>query len=121
MSNNNIDDNDNLKKLFDCLNKIDIHPKNEILYRYAITHPSYNSNENYKRLAFYGDGIIRLVVTDFIYKEKNNTSVKKMSNKRDALIRNNLFTQIIKQDIKLEEVLLIDQKIKQKLSAKSKV
>lgn len=56
-------------------NKLDINPVNMNLYTMAVTHSSF-SNENpsypdYERLEFLGDAILELIVSEYLYKEKN--------------------------------------------------
>lgn len=121
MTDNKIKDHDNLKKIFEYFKTIVINPKNLNLYKEATTHPTCDKDKNYKRLAFYGDSVIQLVTTEFIYKNKTGATIKKMNNIRNTLVRNSLFTKIIKENMKWTEVLLIDPKIKNKLSTKSKV
>lgn len=111
----------NLNKLLEVLKNLNINPKDLTLYKKATTHPSRDHKENYRSLAFYGDSLIYYFVSKDIFENKNNSTVKKLSNIRRELITNKFFTRLIKDDLKLEDVLLIDENIKTHLGAKSKV
>ena len=57
------------------LKKLNIDTQNEELYKKAITHTSY-SNENpncesYERLEFLGDAVLEVIISDYLYNEKN--------------------------------------------------
>lgn len=111
----------NLNKLLIYLDKSGIKHSNSYLYKLAITHPSFNNKENNRRLAFYGDGIIRSIVTKHIYTSNPNATLKEMNNKRDKLIRNSFFNKLIKEDFGFNDLLLINSNIKKQLNPNSKV
>lgn len=58
----------------ELFNKLGIEVNNEDLYIEALTHTSYsNENENsesYERLEFLGDAVLELIISDYLYKEK---------------------------------------------------
>lgn len=57
----------------ELLNKLNIKPKNELLYEQAFIHTSYayenNLDYSYETLEFLGDAFIDLVVSDYLYNE----------------------------------------------------
>ena len=58
----------------ELFNKLGINVNDESLYMVALTHTSY-SNENdgcesYERLEFLGDAVLELIISDFLYNEK---------------------------------------------------
>jgi len=58
----------------ELFNKLNIEVNNDSLYMEALTHTSY-SNENdgcesYERLEFLGDAVLELIISDFLYNEK---------------------------------------------------
>lgn len=58
-------------KIFDNLN---INPNNLNLYEEAFTHTSYTNENpddtNYERLEFLGDAVLELIISDYLYKER---------------------------------------------------
>ena len=57
-------------------NKLDINPTNMNLYMEAVTHSSF-TNENpsypdYERLEFLGDAVLEIIISEYLYKERNN-------------------------------------------------
>lgn len=113
-----------LKKLFDYLESVGIklskENKDSSYFKEAIIHPTFDLKTNYKKLAFRGDGVIRLVITRYICSD-DDASLKDMSIKRDLLTRNKFFAKLIKEDLKFDDILLIDEKVKNKLIPNSKV
>jgi len=57
------------------LDKLNLNPTNINLYYQAFTHSSYtNENpsfENYERLEFLGDAVLEIIISDYLYKERN--------------------------------------------------
>ena len=60
-------------EFMELLDKLNIKPNDEKLYIKALTHTSYSNehlNESYERLEFLGDAVLELVLSDYLYKEK---------------------------------------------------
>lgn len=59
----------------ELFNKLNIKPENKEIYDQAFIHTSYayehNLNYSYETLEFLGDAIVDLVVSDYLYKEKD--------------------------------------------------
>lgn len=72
------------------LKKFDIKPKNEVLYKKALTHSSYSIKHDlsydYERLEFLGDTILNMFVSDFIYELFPNLSEGDLSKLRSNYI-----------------------------------
>jgi len=62
--------------------KLAITPKDESLYRTALTHPSANKKNNYERLEFLGDAVIELIATQYIFQKFPNYPEGKMTKLR---------------------------------------
>ena len=72
------------------LDQLEIEPKNINLYLQALTHPSYNNEHqtdygDYQRLEFFGDAVIQLVISKFIF-----VNYKEMDEGDMSLLRSNL-------------------------------
>ena len=59
----------------EILNKLNIIPKNEVLYIQAFTHTSYSNehieDESYERLEFLGDAVLEVIISDYLFNEKH--------------------------------------------------
>lgn len=58
----------------DFLEKYNIHINNQELLLTALTHSSYayeNNCENYERLEFLGDAVLQVIMSEYLYKNKN--------------------------------------------------
>ncbi len=61
-------------KMNELFSKFNIKPKNESVYEQAFIHTSYayeHNTSSYEKLEFLGDAIVDLVVSDYLYNEKN--------------------------------------------------
>lgn len=121
MNKNNINKQNNISKLFNDLRKRGISPQecNKKLYEVAITHSSFDSENNNLKLAFYGDAIINLIITEYFYNK--NLTIQEMNDKKVSVINNNFFAKIIKRKVKWQDLLLVNLEKNQKPSEESKV
>lgn len=59
----------------DILKELNIVTNNEKIYKQAFTHTSYSNehekNESYERLEFLGDAVLELIISDYLFNEKN--------------------------------------------------
>ncbi len=62
-------------------------PKDESLYKQALTHRSIASaDENNERLEFLGDSVLEAVVSDYLYKERSEWTEGKLTAKRSEWV-----------------------------------
>ncbi len=85
------------------LKELNIHPKNDLLYEAAFTHASYR-NENkatckvdYDRLEFVGDGVLDLVIADFLFFRFPDMRSGELSKCRASLVRGVTLTSFSKR------------------------
>ena len=56
------------------LNELNIKPNDISLYEKALTHTSYSNEhegcESYERLEFLGDAVLEIIISDYLYNEK---------------------------------------------------
>lgn len=82
-----------LEKIFDA--KI----CNEDLFKMALTHTSFakdiNSNLHYERLEFLGDAVLKLCVSDILYKLYPDYSEGQMSKIRSIVVSDNTLSEIV--------------------------
>ena len=81
----------NLKNL---QKKIKINFKNEQILLQAITHKSYDSNNNYENLEFLGDRVLGLVVSKKLYELYPNEKVGSLDKKLASLVNKNKCLEI---------------------------
>lgn len=78
----------------ELLNKLDITPNNMALYEQAFTHTSY-ANEHqlpsYETLEFLGDAIVDLVVSDYLYRERDFSEGKMTKERASYVCENALY------------------------------
>ena len=74
--------------------KIKINFKNEKILLQAITHKSYDSNNNYENLEFLGDRVLGLVVSKKLYELYPNEKVGSLDKKLASLVNKNKCLQI---------------------------
>jgi len=60
----------------------------------ALTHPSADTTHNYERLEFYGDAVLKLAVSRFLYETYPDASEGEMSVLRDVLVSDRTLAQI---------------------------
>jgi len=69
-------------------------------YKYALTHPSYTKNndlpytECYERLEFLGDAVLKLAVSNILYKEYPMYTEGQMSKIRSIVVSDNILAKI---------------------------
>ena len=63
----------------------------------ALTHSSFNKKNNYEKLEFYGDAVLRLAASNFIEKNYINLSVGKRSELRAQIVSDEWLTRLGKQ------------------------
>ena len=74
--------------------KIKINFKNEKILLQAITHKSYDSNNNYENLEFLGDRVLGLVVSKKLYELYPNEKVGSLDKKLASLVNKNKCLEI---------------------------
>ena len=74
--------------------KIKINFKNEKILLQAITHKSYDSNNNYENLEFLGDRVLGLVVSNKLYELYPNEKVGSLDKKLASLVNKNKCLEI---------------------------
>ena len=82
-----------VKDFHELLDELNIIPHDDRLYAQAFTHASYK-NENpsediddYDRLEFIGDGVLDLVIADFVYNKFKDKRSGELSKCRSSLVR----------------------------------
>lgn len=60
----------------------------------ALTHPSADASNNYQRLEFYGDAVLKLTVSRFLFERYPQASEGEMSALRDVLVSDRTLAQI---------------------------
>ncbi len=81
-----------------------IEPDNEDLYRIALTHPSYTKEKNephtqcYERLEFLGDAVLKLTVSEVLYKMFPESTEGELSKIRGIIVSDNTLAKIAKRD-----------------------
>lgn len=81
-----------------------IEPVNEELYRIALTHSSYTKDRGlphtqcYERLEFLGDAVLKLTVSDVLYKMFPESTEGELSKIRSIIVSDNTLAQIAKRD-----------------------
>lgn len=74
----------------------------EDLYRYALTHSSYTKENNlphtmcYERLEFLGDAVLKLTISDVLYKMFPDSNEGELSKIRSIVVSDNTLAQIVK-------------------------
>ncbi len=77
-----------------------IETENENLYRIALTHPSYTKDNNldytecYERLEFLGDSVLKLVISELLYKKYPDYTEGDMSKIRSIAVSDNTLSKI---------------------------
>lgn len=77
-----------------------IKTENEELYRKALTHPSYTKEkeldytENYERLEFLGDAVLKLMVSDILYKKYPASAEGELSKIRSIAVSDSTLSKI---------------------------
>ena len=89
------------KDIHILLKQLEIEPKNLNLYLQALTHPSYNNEHHtdygdYQRLEFFGDAVIQLVISKFIFVNYKDMDEGDMSLLRSNLVREESLAQAAK-------------------------
>lgn len=103
---------DKVKKL-EKIFKIKI--QNKELFERAITHSSFtrenevSSLENYERLEFLGDAVLKLCISDILFKNFPNYSEGDLTRIRSTIVSDNTLAEIAKQ-IELSELIILGKR-----------
>lgn len=79
-----------------------IDTKTEDLYKYALTHSSYTKEQNlshtqcYERLEFLGDAVLKLTVSDVLFKMYPNSPEGELSKIRSIVVSDNTLAKVAK-------------------------
>ena len=74
------------------------------LFRFALTHPSYTKEKNlphtecYERLEFLGDAVLKLSISDVLYKMYPDSNEGELSKIRSIVVSDNTLAQIAKKN-----------------------
>lgn len=85
--------------------------ENEDLFRRALTHPSYTKEkelaytESYERLEFLGDAVLKLMMSDILYKKYPNSTEGELSKIRSIAVSDNTLSKIA-NDMGLSELII---------------
>lgn len=88
-----------------------IKTENEEFYRKALTHPSYTKEkdlaytENYERLEFLGDAVLKLMISDILYRMYPASAEGELSKIRSIAVSDNTLSKISEQ-IGLNELII---------------
>lgn len=88
-----------------------IETENEDLFRRALTHPSYTKekelaySENYERLEFLGDAVLKLMISDILYKKYPDSAEGELSKIRSIAVSDSTLSKIA-NNIGLSELIL---------------
>ena len=80
-----------------------IKTEKEELYRKALTQPSYTKennldyNESYERLEFLGDAVLKLMISDILYKKYPSSAEGELSKIRSIAVSDNTLSKIAEQ------------------------
>ena len=80
-----------------------IEPINENLYKIALTHPSYIQEKElphtmcYERLEFLGDAVLKLTISEVLYKMFPNSTEGELSKIRGIVVSDNTLAKISKK------------------------
>lgn len=102
-----------IKQKLNKLTKIfKIKPKNADLFQKALTHSSYTkeksitSLDNYERLEFLGDAVLKLCVSDILYKNFPEYSEGELTKIRSIIVSDNLLAKIT-EEINLSQLIIL--------------
>ena len=93
-------------------NLLDIKCEDEKLLKTALTHPSYTKEkelpvlENYERLEFLGDAVLKLVTSKLLFQKYDNYNEGKLSKIRSILVSDAVLSEIAK-DIGLDKKMIL--------------
>ena len=91
---------DRENELKNLLNILKIDTKELALFDIALTHPSYNYEQNitngkdYERLEFLGDSVVRLVVSNYLYDKFSDFPEGKLTKLRSYLVSDDFFSKL---------------------------
>lgn len=83
-------------------------------YKRALTHPSYTKNsglpyeECYERLEFLGDAVLKLAVSNILFKEYPDYTEGQMSKIRSIIVSDNILAQVA-NEIGLSDLIIADK------------
>lgn len=98
----------------ELLNIFGIEIKNKETFKHALTHPSYSREnnltlvDNYERLEFLGDAVLKLTVSDLLYNAFPDSTEGEMSKIRSILVSDNTLAKIAKEN-SLQELIIISK------------
>ena len=100
--------------------KIKINFKNEQILLQAITHKSYDPNNNYENLEFLGDRVLGLVVSKKLYELYPNEKVGSLDKKLASLVNKDKCLNIGKS-LGLDDFILVGNSKKNKIKIENKI
>lgn len=92
----------------------DIEIEDEALFKKALTHPSFtrdnelSSLENYERLEFLGDAVLKLVISDILFKKYPTSNEGYLTKIRSILVSDFILAKIAK-DLKLKKYIIVSK------------
>lgn len=105
---------DSCKDISSLLKKTGFENLDKSFFEPALTHPSYTiehkmpASDCYERLEFLGDAVLKLVVSDMLYKKFPNSNEGKLSNIRAILVSDDFLFNLA-QDLKLKNYLRLSK------------
>ena len=95
---------------------------NDELFEMALTHTSYsrenNSDENYERLEFLGDAVLKLCVSDILYKKYPDYNEGSLSKIRSIIVSDNTLSGLVDKYC-LEEFIILGKQ-EEKMGGRNK-
>lgn len=91
---------DELEKIFN------IKISDEKLFKKALTHSSYTNEDNYERLEFLGDAVLKLAISEIIYKKYPEYSEGQLTKIRAIIVSDSMLGQIC-AEIGLDELVIL--------------
>lgn len=89
-----------------------IETKTDEFYKYALTHPSYTKELNlpetqcYERLEFLGDAVLKLTISDVLFKKYPDSREGELSKIRSIIVSDNTLAEIAKKNGLSELIIL---------------
>ncbi len=105
-----------MRDIKELLQRLNIHPKDESIFGFALTHPSFNADANtkhsdYERLEYMGDAVLDYVTADLIFREYPNMDPGKMSKLRSFLVKSRSLSNYARQ-LNLAEYIRVGHSIR---------
>lgn len=107
-----------MKKSLEEIFKIEI--EDESLFKKALTHPSFtkenniSSLENYERLEFFGDSVLKLAVSEMLIKKYPDSNEGDLSKIRSIIVSDAVLSKIAEQ-IEITDLIILGEHAEKKI------